>query len=263
MARILITGSSDGIGLVAARALISQGHQVFLHARNFQRATHTKEAAPGGAGILIADISSIAGMKKLAADANELGSLDCVVHNAGLGYNQSCYKTEDGFASLVAVNTIAPYVLTCLMHKPKQLLYVSSGLASGGRPNLEDMTWSKRSYGPMTVYCESKVHDILLAFAAARLWPDVESNAIDPEWVQTKLGSFAAPGNVEDGADTIVWLAGKTDDAARSAGSGRFFRRRKIAGGSSGPHEATRDPTVQDRFLETCEALSGVAFPRN
>lgn len=71
MARILITGSSDGIGLYAARTLIKQGHEVHLHARNASRAEETKKAAPGAAGVIVGDISTVSGMKRFAEEADK------------------------------------------------------------------------------------------------------------------------------------------------------------------------------------------------
>lgn len=79
MARIFITGSSDGIGLITAQTLIKKGHSVTLHARNAQRAAHASKVCPGSAGVLIGDLSSISETKKLAAEANRGGAFDVVV----------------------------------------------------------------------------------------------------------------------------------------------------------------------------------------
>ena len=144
MARIFITGSSDGLGLISARALIAQGHSVTLHARTPQRASQALKSAPGATGVLIGDLSSISQTKSLAAEANEAGPFDVVMHNAGLGFQRPYTKTEDGIASEFAVNTLAPYVLTCLMKKPKRLVYLSSGLHNGGDPSLKDVGWMER-----------------------------------------------------------------------------------------------------------------------
>lgn len=157
MARIFITGSSDGIGQIVARKLIAQGHQVTLHARNSQRAKQAIAAAPGAEGVLIADLSSIAQTKKLVSDANRTGVFDAVIHNAGIGYGESLQKTEDGIAHVFAVNALAPYILTSLMERPKKLIYLSSGLHTGGDASLEDITWTGgKRWNWLQAYSDSK-----------------------------------------------------------------------------------------------------------
>ena len=87
MAKILITGSADknGIGQAGAKLLIDQGHKVYLHARNQERAKDATEAVPKAEGVVVGDISTIAGAKATAAEANKFGPFDTVVHNAALG----------------------------------------------------------------------------------------------------------------------------------------------------------------------------------
>ena len=85
-ARVFITGSTDGIGLAAAKLLSENGHRVTLHARNNDRAKQAKDAVPQAEGVLVGDLSSIEGTKQLAALANKEGPWDTVVHNAGLGW---------------------------------------------------------------------------------------------------------------------------------------------------------------------------------
>lgn len=157
MVRIFITGSSDGIGQVVARNLIAQGHQVTLHARNSQRAAQAVAAVPGAEGVLIADLSSISQTKKLASDANKTGVFDAVIHNAGIGYGESKQVSEDGISHVFAINALAPYILTCLMERPKKLIYLSSGLHTGGDASLTDVTWSTRKrWNGMQAYSDSK-----------------------------------------------------------------------------------------------------------
>ncbi|KAG8630717.1 hypothetical protein KVT40_002336 [Elsinoe batatas] len=78
-------------------------------------------------------------MKQLATVANETGTFDTIIHNAGIGYAQPFKKTEDGVSMVFAVNSLAPYVLTALMNRPKRLVFTSSGLHSGGDGTLKDM----------------------------------------------------------------------------------------------------------------------------
>jgi NAD(P)-dependent dehydrogenase (short-subunit alcohol dehydrogenase family) len=181
MARVFITGSTDGLGRMAAELLIDQGHQVVLHARNPKRAQDAAVRLPGREGIVVGDLSSIAQTRGVAEQVNRLGRFDAVIHNAGAGYREpSRSETEDGLPLVFAVNTLAPYILTALIEKPKRLVYLSSGLHRGANANLQDISWTDRPWNGTDAYAESKLHDVLLAFAVARRWPDVLSNALEP-----------------------------------------------------------------------------------
>ncbi|KAK3069878.1 hypothetical protein LTR53_011440 [Teratosphaeriaceae sp. CCFEE 6253] len=253
MARILITGSSDGIGQAAAQLLASQGHKVTLHARNDDRAAQAHKAVPRAEGVLIGDISTIAGSKALAEKADAAGPWDAVVHNAGLGPSNPGFTTSDGFASTFAVNSLAPYILTCLMHKPKRLLYLSSGLHNGGDDSLKDVTWSKRPLESFQAYNDSKLHDILLANVIARRWPDVQSCSLDPGWVQTKMGGGGAPGTTEAPAKAIADFA-SGERKLSGEGTGEYLG----VGGPKSPKGSALDKGKQDDFVKICEELSGV-----
>lgn len=189
MARVFITGSSDGLGRMAAQLLIEQGHKVVLHARNEQRGREAMAAIPGAEKVLLADLSSIRETKRLAEQVNALDTFDAVVHNAGVGYRAARrIVTEDALPMEFAVNTLAPYILTALIHKPKRLVYLSSGLHQSGDASLEDLAWKERPWWGQQAYSDTKLHDVLLAFAVARHWPHVLSNALEPGWVATKMG---------------------------------------------------------------------------
>jgi short-subunit dehydrogenase len=129
---------------------------VTLHARNADRAAQAHAAVPQAEGVLLGDLSSIEETKQLAAKANQAGPWDCVVHNAGVGHRVGSAISTDGMRSLFQINSLAPYILTCLMNKPKRLLYLSSSLHTGGSDNLEnDITWVKRTYDGFTAYSDS------------------------------------------------------------------------------------------------------------
>ena len=120
MSRILITGSADGLGRMAARLLIEDGHEVVLHARNEQRAEEALASAPGAAAAFAGDLSSIDQTRLLAADANAYGRFDAVIHNAGVGYREHRIETEDGLEHVFAINVLAPYLLTALIDRPSR-----------------------------------------------------------------------------------------------------------------------------------------------
>jgi NAD(P)-dependent dehydrogenase (short-subunit alcohol dehydrogenase family) len=185
MARVFITGSSDGLGLMAAQLLVEEGHSVVLHARNQRRADETQKKLPEAEEIVVGDLTSIAQTRHLADQVTQLGAFDAVIHNAGLGYREPRrIVTEDGLSHL-AVNTIAPYILTALIAPPKRLVYLSSGLHQDGDPSLNDLTWAARPWQGQQAYSDTKLHDVLLAFAVARRWSGVLSNALEPGWVPT------------------------------------------------------------------------------
>jgi len=212
-------------------------------------------AVPGAAGVLTADLASIAQTRALAERANEIGRFDAVIHNAALGYQVSGRsETEDGLAALFAVNVLAPYLLTALMTRPDRLIYLSSGMHTGGDPSLDDLQWRDRRWSGTQAYSDSKLFDLVLAFAVARLWPDVYSNAVTPGWVATRMGGPGAPDDLALGADTQAWLAVSDDPGARV--SGRYFYHR--AERPADP--AASDPAVQDGLLAACAQLTGVTL---
>lgn len=241
MARIFITGSSAGLGQMAAKLLISQGNEVVLHARNDKRKRDTQESVPDAENVLIGDLANIEETKQLAEDVNAQGTFDAVIHNAGV------YRAPG--EKILAVNTLAPYILTCLIQKPKRLIYLSSGMHKGGSPSL-----NRIKSGKGISYSDSKFHDVLLAKAVARKWPDVFSNAVNPGWVPTKMGGPGAPDDLDKGYETQVWLAVSEDEKTKV--SGRYFYHKKEAN----YHPKTDDIELQNEFMDVCGQVTGVYF---
>jgi len=257
VARVFITGSSDGLGLMAGRRLAAGGHSVTLHARNQARADDTRAALPEADGVVIGDLSSLAGMREVARQAAASGRFDAVIHNAGVGPREPRrIETEDGLSHVFAVNVLAPYLLTCLIERPDRLVYLSSDMHRGGNPALEDPQWARRAWHSAQAYSDSKLFDMMLAFAVARLWPAVRSNAVGPGWVPTKMGGPGASDDLSEGAVTQVWLAVSDDPAALV--SGDYFYHQE----PRSPHPAARDVTAQDQLLRYLADLSGVGLPR-
>ena len=123
---------------MAAQLLIEQGHRAILHARNQQRGREAMAAVPGAEAVVIGDLASIAETRGVADQANRLGPFDAVIHNAGVGYREPVrIATEDGLPQVFAVNTLAPYILTALIRRPKRLIYLSSGLHRSGDASSE------------------------------------------------------------------------------------------------------------------------------
>ncbi|KAF2024411.1 NAD(P)-binding protein [Setomelanomma holmii] len=255
MARILVTGSSDGLGSLVAKRLVARGHSVVLHARNEQRAKDANAACPGAETVVTGDLSSISETKGIADQVNKLGTFDCVIHNAGL-YRGAFRKTSDSIPALAAVNTLAPYILTALIKPPKRLVFLSSGIHYNGSSSMDDVLYAKRgesTYQETAAYGASKFHNVLYAKAFARRWPEVKSNALDPGWMPTKMGGKNAPGDFEDSIASYVMLAEGEEELANK--SGCYFTPGKK---EAKPQDAANDESVQERLLEICAEFSGV-----
>jgi len=243
LARIFITGSADGLGKLTAKQLASEGHQVVLHARSRERGQEALANVPGAQMVLSGDLSNIKETKQLAADANALGPFDAVIHNAGV------YRASGDL--IVPVNTLAPFILTCLLHRPKRLIYLSSGMHMHGHPRLAQLNNELRGIS----YSDSKLHVVILAMAVARLWPGVYSNAVNPGWVPTKMGGAGAPDDLVKGYETQAWLAVSEDEGALVSGRYFFHQRQR-------PHNQDADDVnTQDKFLAICERITSVRFP--
>jgi len=257
MARIFITGSADGLGQMAAELLVATGHKVVLHARSEKRAEEARSKVPDAETVVIGDLSSIEATRGVADQVNRLGHFDAVIHNAGIGYRERHrVATADGLPHVFAVNALAPYILTALINKPSRLVYISSGMHHGTDPDFDDLEWKKRPWNGSQAYAESKLYNVILAFAVARLWPEVLSNALEPGWVPTKMGGPGAPDDMDAAPRTQVWLATSNDSAAQVSG-GYFYHLK-----SRRPNPDATVKSIQDRFMAECARLSGVALPR-
>jgi NAD(P)-dependent dehydrogenase (short-subunit alcohol dehydrogenase family) len=256
MARVLITGSSDGLGLLAARLLIRDGHRVVVHGRNERRSRDALSGAAGAEAVVTGDLSTIAGARVVAEEANRLGRFDAVIHNAGIGSRETRrVESEPGVPQIFAVNVLAPYLLTALLERPDRLVFVSSGMHRGVRPRMDDLLWTRRAWNGAAAYGESKLCDVLLAFAVARRWTNVSSNAIEPGWVPTKMGGPSAPGDLEEGAFTQAWLAASEDALARSTGR-YFYHQRQRA-----QNPIANDVETQEALIALCRRVSSVSLP--
>ncbi|WP_082190063.1 SDR family NAD(P)-dependent oxidoreductase [Frateuria defendens] len=241
-ARVFITGSADGLGHAAAKALLAQGHDVVVHVRSQARLPAVKELVDQGATATIGDLSDLAQIRDLARQVNAIGTMDAVIHNAGV-YSGS---------SVLVVNVVAPYLLTALVQRPKRLIYLSSSMHRGGRASLAGMDWSGRT--ATGSYSDSKLFVTTLAMAVARRWPNVFSNAVDPGWVPTRMGGPNAPDDLRLGHLTQEWLATSNDPEALTSGGYWYHQQRQK------PHPAAADTRFQDQLLAELARATGTTL---
>jgi NAD(P)-dependent dehydrogenase (short-subunit alcohol dehydrogenase family) len=233
MARVLVTGSADGLGRAAAENLLDCGHEVVVHARSTARLAAARDLIDRGARSVVGDLADPDETRDVAEQVNGLGRMDAVIHNAGV------YSGP----AVIPVNVVAPYLLTALIHHPQRLVYLSSGMHRGGRADVSRLGGGgRRATGS---YSDSKLFVTTLAAAVARLWPGVPSNAVDPGWVPTRMGGPGASDNLDLGHVTQVWLATSDSPEARSTG-GYWYHLRLQS-----PHPAVRDMRFQDELLGT------------
>ena len=235
--------------------LAKRGHRVVLHARNAARAADARRELPKAEAIVVGDLETIDGSKEVAGHVNALGHFEAVIHNAAVGYRESQRVSSDGLPHVFAINTLSAYILTALIARPKRLVYLSSGMHHGANASLDDVLWRKRHWNGSTAYAESKLHDVMLAFAIARRWSDVLSNALEPGWVPTKMGGAGAPDDLDQAHLTQAWLAAGDDPEARVTGHYFYHLKQKA------PNPAANDPTLQNRLIDICAEISGIVLP--
>ena len=150
------------------------------------------------------------------------------------------------------MNTLAPYILTAQIERPappdlSQQRHASQRELFARRRGLAEAAWDQTQ-----AYCDSKLYVTALAFAVARLWPDVLSNAVDPGWVPTKMGGAGATDDLELGHLTQTWLAVSDDPAGRV--SGRYWHHRRM----QTPAAAVADTGFQERLIAKLAELTGI-----
>jgi NAD(P)-dependent dehydrogenase (short-subunit alcohol dehydrogenase family) len=253
--RVLVTGSTTGLGRAAAEAIIDGGHDVVVHARTAERAAALGGLADRARGVVVGDLATASGVRGIADQANEHGPFDAVIHNAGVYVERTRVTTEDGHARVLAVNVLAPYVLTALIERPERLIYLSSGMHQGGHAAVADLDWLTRPWNGVQAYRDSKLLLTTLSAALGRCWPNVHSNAVDPGWVPTRMGGPGAPDDLEQGHATQAWLA--VSDQPEALVTGRYWYHRR----TEPPAAAVDDPAFQDAVLAELGRLTGLTLP--
>ena len=220
MSIILVTGSTDGIGLETAKKLAGLGHEVVLHGRSeekVQRACDTIRSTSPDAVLhtVHADLSDFAPVKCLAQDlAAQLPRLDVLINNAGV-YMTERRLSKDGFEMTLAVNYLTPYLLTHLLlpllkkSPDPRVVTVSSVAHKSGNIPFDNLN-GERHFDTHRAYANSKLAVALFARELARREPWLTSNSLHPGVIDTKLlhAGFDMKGEpVTTGARTPVFLA--------------------------------------------------------
>ncbi len=229
---ILVTGSTDGIGLETAKTLVSLGHRVLLHGRNPAKLADAEKAlsALPGAGRVesyVADLSRMADVEALAASVTARhGKLDVLINNAGI-FRSADAITQDGLDVRFAVNTLAPYLLTQrllpLMGETGRVINLSSAAqapvdpqALAGRVRLPD-DFAAYSQSKLALTIWSRHLALALKGAPAMI-------AVNPGSMlgskMVKEGFGVAGGDIRIGADILTRAA--LDDEFETA-SGQYF----------------------------------------
>ncbi len=243
---ICLTGSTDGIGLAAARVLAAQGHRLVVHGRTPERGRPVADEL--GAELIVGDLAVLDEVRNLADQLRELGGVDVLAHNAGVWVRDDTPRvTADGFETTFAVNVLAPHLLTSLLGDAvrSRLLWLGSGMAASGRPKPTALGSAR---DPRQAYADSKACDVALALGWARRRPDLVVAAVDPGWVKTKLATSGAPGEVEQGGDGLAYCC--TDDL----GDTPYWKDRQP---TTVPGRL-RDAGLQDSLLRELDRLAGV-----
>lgn len=253
MARIFVTGSTQGIGRNAIQTLIGNGHDVILHARSKER-INAFGALANVNTVLTGDLASLEEVRALARALNETGPVDAIIHNAGI-IDTTREVTREGILRVLMVNAIAPYMLSLLAERPARLIFTGSSMHHGHEEALDDMDWRERRWSGASAYGESKMLLTAMANGLARHLPDTPCHTVDPGWVPTRMGGESASDSLDEAHLTQCWLATcSKDEAGASGGYWHHMERRE-------PDPKTQDTKVQDAVLTRFAALSGVAMP--
>ena len=252
--RVLITGSTDGLGRGIADELARRGARVLVHGRDPAKVESTAREVGAEAG-LVADLADLGQVRRLAAEA---GQLDTLVNNAGvIQYERR--ESTDGYELTLAVNHLSHFLLTELllprMREPARIVNVSSL----GQAALDwDDLMFEHGYEGYTAYAKSKLAQVLFTVELAERLAgrDVTVNALHPATLMdTKmvLDNLGRPrSSVREGVKAVVRLVA---DPALDGVTGRFFD----GTSESAAHGQAYDPAARRRLWEESERLTRVA----
>ncbi len=271
---VIITGATSGIGEVAAIRLAEQGARIVFTAREEDRAQETmaklRKAGPGADhAVHMADLSTLAEMKRIGAELAREPQIDVLVNNAGAMFNKRL-ETADGLEMTFALNHMAYFVITNLVLprlKPgARIVTTASNAHRGAKLDFDDLQ-SRKGYSGFPVYSKSKLCNILFNRELARRikGSGVTANALHPGFVATRFGDNSAGimrtvlkvakplGAIspEEGAKTIIYLA---SSPAVADVSGEYFYECKV----TTPTAEARNDDDARRLWEISESIGGL-----
>lgn len=259
---ILITGSTDGIGLETAKVLVEAGHDILLHGRNAAKLQDTQnmlsaQIAGGTVEYYRADLSRMSDVEALARDVAERHTaLDVLINNAGI-YSAPSAPTQDGFDVRFAVNTIAPYLLTLrllpLLGASGRVINLSSAaqspvdpIALTGQTNLPDGTAYAQSKLALTMWSRALAHT--LGDAGPAIIAVNPGSLLGSKMVKEAYGMDG--GDLRIGANILARAA--LDDEFAEA-SGQYFDNDQ--GQFAPPHRDALDPKKSNEIVRIIEAV--------
>jgi len=273
---VLITGGTSGIGRAAATALAAMGAEVVVSGRSRERGESAVEEIRDTSGnekvsLMLADLAVQAEVRGLAEEFRDrYDRLDVLVNNAGIIQSKRT-QTPDGIELTLAVNHLAPFLLTNLLldllkeSAPSRIVTVSSEARRGAQIDFDDLQ-SERRYRAFKVYGMTKLANILFTYELAERLErtGVVANCLHPGGVNTNFGNnnrsfgtliFRAfkpfMRTPEQGADTVVYLA-VSPEAGKM--TGRYLTDRKVVSTFQDPH----DEVMQKRLWEVSEELTNL-----
>jgi NAD(P)-dependent dehydrogenase (short-subunit alcohol dehydrogenase family) len=251
---ILVTGSTDGLGMAVAAELARRGARVLLHGRDPEKVARVTDEVGAERG-LVADLARLDEVRRLAGDIDQL---DALVNNAGVIVGERA-ESADGHELTFAVNHLSHFLLTMLLlpklREPARIVNVSS---IGQQTLAFDDLMLERAWGAYPAYARSKLAQVLFTIELAdRLRDrDVTVNALHPatmmdtNMVRSSLGTPRS--TVEEGMEATVRLVA---DPRLDGVSGRFFD--GLA--ESQPHPQAHDPEARRRLWDESERLARAA----
>jgi retinol dehydrogenase 14 len=271
---VLITGGTSGIGKATATALAAMGARVVVTGRNEERGERAVEEirreSGGEVSLMLADLAVQADVRRLAEEFQERHDrLDVLVNNAGVVQSERT-ETPDGIETTLAVNHLAPFLLTNLLldllkrSASSRVITVASEAERWARMDFDDLQ-SRRKYRGMQVYGMTKLANIMFTFELAERLrgTGVAANCIHPGAVNTSFGTnnrgimtllFRAfkpfMRSPEQGADTVIYLASSPDVEEMT---GKYLSDRKLITAS----DMAYDEDLRERLWEISEELTG------
>ncbi len=273
---VLITGGTSGIGKAAATALANMGAEVVITGRNKEKGEDVveeirRESGNDKVSFLSADLAVQAEVRRLAEEFKASHDrLDVLVNNAGLIQSERT-ETPDGIETTLAINHLAPFLLTNLLldllkrSAPSRIITVASDAERFGKMDLDDLQSEKR-YGAFRVYGKTKLANVMFTYELAERLEGtgVTANCLHPGSVNTGFGGndrgfttllFRAfkpfMRSPEQGADTIVYLAASPDIEGMN---GRYLSDRKVTSSS----KESYDEELRKKLWEASEELTGL-----